>query len=566
MAQRRLIFVRIIALLVLALLSVIGPSQSFAQSSPQAQVEPQITALEAIVVQYPSGRILYRKADHDRMPPASLTKILTAILAIEYGKLDDVITVAPEDLAGESTMGLVVGEQQTLHNLLYGMMLPSGNDAAMSIARYLGSHLATSEHPDGDPIVRFADMMNSRISQLGLTDTHFVTPHGLDTPNHYSTAYDLASLTWYALHLQTFNEIVRSVKYDAPGHSLLNTNEMLTRYEGADGVKTGWTDGCGLCLVTTATRGGHRLISIVLNSPKWYSDSTALLDYGFSVLAATPVDTNAEVLSISKRDTVAWLIANPEVAPPVADAPALAQGGGQARDSTSKPALAPAVNAASSSSESAVDQTLISPVVGAGKADAAVLPAIVVFGIIALICCFLLVRHRRFAPAFDRPAGIVLRLLIFSRKKGDRPAGDASATARPARAHVRNWGGLAGSTSSEPRIMPVLAARRREPNILIALEDEPLRHLERAIALSAEGRQGSGMSEFVMALRAGAAIDIADLAEQYRLSAGAFLALARAQVAVGQQADARRTLLHGVLVMPGERVLRLALYQLPAES
>jgi D-alanyl-D-alanine carboxypeptidase (penicillin-binding protein 5/6) len=521
--------------------------------------------VEAIVVEYPSGRILYRKADHDRMPPASLTKILTAILAIEYGKLDDVITVVPEDLAGESTMGLVAGEQQSLHSLLYGMMLPSGNDAAMSVARYLGSHLATSKQPDGDPIVRFAEMMNSRLSQLGLTDTHFVTPHGLDTPDHYSTAYDLASLTWYALHLQMFNEVVRSVQYDAPGHSLLNTNEMLTRYAGADGVKTGWTDGCGLCLVTTATREGHRLISVVLNSPKWYSDSTALLDYGFSMLAATPIETNAEVLSISKRDTVAWLLANPEVAPPVANAPAMAQGGGQAYDSASKPALAPAVNAASSDLLSTADHFQNSSALGVGKVDASVLPAIVVFGIMALICCFLLVRLRRFAPTVNWAASMVPRRLIYLRKE-DTPAGDGSVTTHPTPAQIRNWGGLVSPTSSEPRVMPTLTSRRRDPNILAALEDEPLRHLERAIALSAEGRQGSGMSEFVMAIRAGAVVDVAELAEQYRLSAGAFLALARAQVAIGQQAEARRTLLHGVLVMPGERVLRLALYQLPAES
>ena len=192
------------------------------------------------MVEYPTGRILYAKDEHERMSPASLTKVLTAILALEYGNLNDVVTATPDDLVGESTMGLVSGEQQTLHDLLYGMLLPSGNDAAMAIARHLGSTIGASVKSDSsDPIVRFAAMMNARVLQLGLQDTHFVTPHGLDSEAHYSTAYDLASLSWYALHIPQFNEIVSQPYYEAPGHALQNTNEMLTRYPGADGIKTG---------------------------------------------------------------------------------------------------------------------------------------------------------------------------------------------------------------------------------------------------------------------------------------------------------------------------------------
>src|SRR5204863_2113684 len=137
-------------------------------------------------------------------------------------------------------------------------LLPSGNDAAMTIARSLGSQEATANPALKDPIQRFADMMNARAAQLGLVDSHFVNPHGLDADGHYSSAYDLASLTWYALHFPVFNEIVKQPYYQAPGHPLKNTNEMLSRYAGADGVKTGWTDAGGLCLVTSATRDGHR--------------------------------------------------------------------------------------------------------------------------------------------------------------------------------------------------------------------------------------------------------------------------------------------------------------------
>ena len=142
--------VRLLALALLItpcwLLSLVA-TPAHAQGAQQTSGEPQVGAVEAIVVEYPSGRVIYQKASHDRMPPASLTTLLTAILAIAYGKLDDVITVVPEDLAGESSMGLVAGEQQTLHNLLYGMMLPSGNDAATSIARYLGTHVGNAGAP-----------------------------------------------------------------------------------------------------------------------------------------------------------------------------------------------------------------------------------------------------------------------------------------------------------------------------------------------------------------------------------------------------------------------------------
>jgi D-alanyl-D-alanine carboxypeptidase len=556
-------------LLITFFIASAAPAGTFAQSTGQKPDAPEIGAVSAIVVEYPSGRILYQKAAHDRMPPASLTKILTAILALEYGKLDDVITITPEDLAGESTMGLVSGEQQTLHNLLYGMLLPSGNDAAMAIARYLGTHLGAAKPVDTDPVARFADMMNQRVSQLGLADTHFINPHGLDTPGHYSSAYDIASLAWYALHIPTFNEIVRTGQYDAPGHALLNTNEMLSRYPGADGIKTGWTDGCGLCLVTSATRDGHRLISVVLNAPRWYSDSTAILDYGFAVLASAPSDPGAEVLSISRRDTVTWLLANPESAPPVEAAPAaasLAQGGGAPQgalqDHAGAPVAGPPILSAASQGGPQV-----AAVVASGKAELNVPLATIIFGLLMALCFVLLARLWRvqIAASFLK----VSALNLISRRAGPRSDDfDGGTTGpRPRAVRARTWGGVVTPAKpTEPRILPSTARKRREPNLLVALEDMGAVHVARAVELSAEGKQGSGMSEFVMALKAGTHLDVADLAEQYRLSSQAFLALARAQVAVGKKADARRTLLHGVLVMPDERVLRLALYQLQPES
>ncbi len=283
---------------VLFLLATFLPAGSYASPQQAGQVvAPEVSARAAIVVEYPSGRILYQKAAHDRLAPASTTKILTAILALEYGKLDEVVTVDPEDIIGGSTMGLRAGEKQTLRNLLYGLLLPSGNDAGLAIARHIGSKQGATPASAKEAVETFVGMMNKRAERMGLKDTHFVNPHGLGgRDRHYSSAYDLAILTWHALHFSTFNEIVRKAEYEVPGHKLVNINKMLQRYTGADGVKTGYTRRAGLCLVVSAARGGKRLISVVLNAPRWYDDSAALLDYGFAELARAPRSHEGERL------------------------------------------------------------------------------------------------------------------------------------------------------------------------------------------------------------------------------------------------------------------------------
>jgi len=272
-----------------ALLFVVSftPSVSRAATTArQAGPAPAVGAEAAIVIEYPSGRILYQKAAHTRLAMASTTKITTAILALEYGKLDEVVTVAPQDMIWGSKMGLHVGERQTLRNLLYGLLIPSGNDAAMTIARYIGSKAKPSRSTEG-PVNTFIKQMNTRVAQLGLKDSHYANPHGLDARGNLSSANDLASITWYAMHFSTFNEIVRQPLYQTPGHLLRNLNKMLAQYQGAQGVKTGYTRDAGLCLITSATRDGRRIISVVLNAPHWVDDSKALLDYGFARLAAT---------------------------------------------------------------------------------------------------------------------------------------------------------------------------------------------------------------------------------------------------------------------------------------
>jgi serine-type D-Ala-D-Ala carboxypeptidase (penicillin-binding protein 5/6) len=290
--------VRRTLLMIAGLFLIISTASLPVQAAPpqQGMPAPEISAKAAIVVEYPSGRILYQKAPHQRVAPASTTKIATAIMALEYGKLDEVVTVSSRDLMRGSKMGLRSGERQTLRDLFYGLMLPSGNDAAMTIARHIGSK---SSRPSQDSMSVFMARMNARVARMGLKDSYFVNPHGLDRRGHISSAYDLASLTWYAMHFDLFNEAVRQPAYNAPGHELKNLNKLIGQYRGADGVKTGYTRAAGLCLIGSATRNGKRVITVVLNAPEWTKDSAALLDYGFARLASSPRSKSDPTLGVA---------------------------------------------------------------------------------------------------------------------------------------------------------------------------------------------------------------------------------------------------------------------------
>lgn len=236
---------------------------------------PKIEAGAAIVVDMKSGRVLYEKNAHSRRSIASTTKIMTAIVAIEKGNLNDVVKVSKRaaNIRG-STINLRAGEELTLNELLYGLMLRSGNDAAIAIAEHIGGS-----------VEEFAILMNEKAQQLGLKNTQFKTPHGLDAPGHYSTAYELAQITRYALNNPTFSKIVGTQNTSITGRSLHTTNEMLGAYSGADGVKTGYTGQAGRCLVTSVTRNKMRFISVVLNCSSRSvraQSSKAILDYAFN--------------------------------------------------------------------------------------------------------------------------------------------------------------------------------------------------------------------------------------------------------------------------------------------
>ncbi len=251
--------------------------------------EPRITADAAVLMEASTGQVLFAKNAHQARPPASTTKILTALLAIEGGRLNEVVTVSSRAAAvGESSMHLFPGQRLTLEQLLYGALLRSGNDACVAIAE----HIAGSER-------NFVFLMNKKARELGARHSHFCNPHGLPAQGHMSSAYDLALLARYALRNPTFRALVSTRYYGFVNppwgeYHLHNTNRLLWSYQGADGVKTGTTSEAGMCLVASASRGGRQLISVVLHSDDRYGDTMALLDYGFSCFKTLVVTKRGE--------------------------------------------------------------------------------------------------------------------------------------------------------------------------------------------------------------------------------------------------------------------------------
>jgi D-alanyl-D-alanine carboxypeptidase (penicillin-binding protein 5/6) len=235
---------------------------------------PVINALAAVVVEESSGRVLYEKNATQKRSIASTTKIMTAIVALENANLDEEIVISKRAASiGGSVIGLRAGQKYTVREMLYAMLMASANDAAIAIA----------EHVAGT-VEDFAKMMNKKAESLGMEDSHFVSPHGLDRDNQYSTAYDMAIITIEALKNPLFAEIVSTKSSYIPGHSLYNTNELLGSCPGVDGVKTGYTGKAGRCLITTVKRGDMRLISVVLGSPTRTARANAsrdLINYCF---------------------------------------------------------------------------------------------------------------------------------------------------------------------------------------------------------------------------------------------------------------------------------------------
>ena len=229
---------------------------------------PEVGAAAALLLDVSTQTVIYAKDATRRVAPASTTKMMTALVAIERGRLDDTVVIEPGDVVVGSAIGLSPGEVWTLRDLLYDLLLPSDNAAAVAIAR----HVAGSE-------AAFVGMMNAQAVEWGLRGTHFANPHGLDDPNHYSTATDLAQIALRGLTQPTFASIVSTRERKVGERLLRNLNELLGSYAGAEGVKTGTTDAAGQCLVAAAGRTEGRALVVVLGSADRYADARALLDY-----------------------------------------------------------------------------------------------------------------------------------------------------------------------------------------------------------------------------------------------------------------------------------------------
>ena len=296
MIGRRISHTRCCLLFFLIFLLVI----QFFYLPPQVEAstgEPDIQAKAAVLIDESSGRVLFAKNPHLRLPQASTTKMMTCLLVIENGDLDKEVRISKHAAeTGESSICLEEGEVLTREDLLYALMLASANDAAVALAE----SVAGSEE-------KFVELMNKRAKELKLYDTHFVNPHGLDAEGRYSSAYDLAILAREGLSNELFSHVVTTIEWTVPwsGHPwdryLYNRNKLLTTYQGARGVKTGYTSKAGLCLVGAAQRGKLKLISAVMNSPNVYDDTQKLLDYGFNNFEAVVVEEAKRVSDVKVK-------------------------------------------------------------------------------------------------------------------------------------------------------------------------------------------------------------------------------------------------------------------------
>ena len=240
---------------------------------------PAVSAASAVLMDAESGRLLYDKDAHTRRLIASTTKLMTALVTVEAVEdLEQVITVKGEYQAEGSSMYLRVGEQLTVRELLYGLLLSSGNDAALALAGGCAGDVET-----------FVGWMNDRAAELGMTDTHFANPNGLDHEEHYSTAYDMALLAREVLGHEVLMTLVSTKSATVAGRSLVNHNKLLWRYEGCTGMKTGYTDAAGRTLVSSAERNGQTLICVTLKDRDDWNDHAKLLDYGFANYSLFPL-------------------------------------------------------------------------------------------------------------------------------------------------------------------------------------------------------------------------------------------------------------------------------------
>lgn len=280
----RVVRLALIAVLVLAAIGLAPADRAAAQPLPApsprvrtAASPPPTMAKAAVVLEAETGRVLYEKAAHERLPPASLTKMATAMVSLERADPERVVVATANSMAEPAVIGLDPGDRLPLREALFGLLMNSGNDVALAIAESIGN----------GSIGAYVGWMNALVRSLGLVDTRFANPHGLDIGEHYSSAYDMAIIGRMLLRQPLLRTIVSTQRhdYDAPPlWAFRNINRFLTAYPGADGLKTGYETRAGRCLAASATRNGRQIIVVVLNSDEHVADATALMDYGFSIV------------------------------------------------------------------------------------------------------------------------------------------------------------------------------------------------------------------------------------------------------------------------------------------
>ena len=303
---RGVVSLTVVFLVVAALLTPLA----LAQEVP----ELRITSTNYIAIDAETGEIYAQRGAHERRAPASLTKVFTAIETIESAPPDVQLITSESDLVSEfaSQVGFNPGEVFTVEELLYGMMLPSGNDAARALARGLG---AEEGDTDEEALNRFLARINQRVKNMGLTDTQLVNPDGWGVPGHYSSAYDLAAFTMYALRYPRFVKAFSTGTYETAdgSYEFRNNNRMLRTYEGIVGGKTGYDDDAGWCLINVAERNGRRVIAVTMNGvapDDWYDDNRVLLDYALeqqALRAETGAGITGEIVRFRDPDAATIL-------------------------------------------------------------------------------------------------------------------------------------------------------------------------------------------------------------------------------------------------------------------
>ncbi len=264
------------AAVALAAICLLLPFGALAQEEEEAGAFIA-AAKAAVLIEEHTGTVLYAQNENVPLPMASTTKVMTALMVLEYGHLDEVVTTSRNAFGVPgSSIYLSLGEKLTLEQMLTGLMLASGNDAAVAIAEHIGG-----------TVENFCRKMTERAAELGCTDTVFQTPHGLPNAAHHTTAHDLALIAREAMRYPLFRKLVSTQRGSIPWEGrpynriLNNKNKLLSTYEGATGIKTGFTRAAGRCLVFGAQRNGLEVVGVVLNCPDWFNQAAKLMDYGF---------------------------------------------------------------------------------------------------------------------------------------------------------------------------------------------------------------------------------------------------------------------------------------------